>query len=378
MLESIILSYPSLIHLDAPSSDTAGPRSWIQLARTGSFVSKRYGKFAITKDDLSQMSVNFRDITPKSPTELPIDYDHLSMDPKKPGDGIAAGWLKKVELRENGEELWGQVEWTPDAAERIEKKEYRFVSPSFIKDHTHKNGQKIGTTLLAAAITNHPFLEGMQALTLFNFSAMGDLALGDFPPTLTTATLHLAAVGQHVGFKDDASVIPELSDDERSQTYQVKAVIGDGDDQFVRLTTSDGATQIGWFRADQLAPADAQRKQEDGPMPDQKKEIQTMSDINTAAARFERRVNELFTGGRTLRDALDLAQVQDEEGAEAYRLAGLGSEMTPEHAPIVSLSSRTGEGFDQLAERYAVENRVSLREAIHAVGVARPDLAEAR
>ncbi len=35
-----------------------------------------------------------------------------------------------------------------------------------MKDHAHKDGTKIGTTLLAAAITNHPFLEGMQALTL--------------------------------------------------------------------------------------------------------------------------------------------------------------------------------------------------------------------
>ena len=34
---------------------------------------------------------NFTEVTPKAPTELPIDYDHLSMDPQKPGDGIAAG-----------------------------------------------------------------------------------------------------------------------------------------------------------------------------------------------------------------------------------------------------------------------------------------------
>jgi hypothetical protein len=70
----------------------------------------------------------------------------------------------------------------------IENRAYRFVSPSFVKDHTHKDGRKIGTTLLAAAITNHPFLEGMSALTLYSFSAMGDLALVD---TTTTAAPYI-------------------------------------------------------------------------------------------------------------------------------------------------------------------------------------------
>jgi hypothetical protein len=41
-------------------------------------------------------------------------------------------------------------------------------------------------------------------------------------------------------------------------------------------------------------------------------------------------------------------------------------------------SVRPGETFDAVVERYAAEHRVSLREAVHAVGRARPDLAAAR
>lgn len=162
-LDRVILSYPTDL---TNTTDGATPRSYIQLARTGSFVSKRYGNFSITREDLAQMLHNFTNVTPKAPTELPIDYDHLSMDPKKPGDGAAAGWMKKLELRDGGDTLWAEVEWTDDGAERVRKKEYRFISPSFVKGHTHKDGTAIGTTLLAAAITNHPFLEGMKALTL--------------------------------------------------------------------------------------------------------------------------------------------------------------------------------------------------------------------
>ena len=294
-LNRVILSLPSLVSL-AATDDTAAPRSWIQLARTGSFTSSRYGKFAITKDDLSQMLSNFNNITPKAPTELPIDYDHLSMDPKKPGDGIAAGWMKRLELREDGTELWGEIAWTPDAAKRIEAKEYRFVSPSFVKEYTHKDGRKIGTTLLAAAITNHPFLESMHALTLYSFGAMGDLALVDAPATATEET-----------------------------------------------TMQDTKT--------------------------------TETDIEQKAAAFLRRLPKDYTTA----DVLSLSRQYPDEG-EAYRLAGIGAtEVEAVAVPTsINLSVREGDTFDALAMRYAHEHGVSLRQAVHEVGKARPDLAEAR
>jgi hypothetical protein len=71
---------------------------------------------------------------------------------------------------------------------------------------------------------------------------------------------------------------------------------------------------------------------------------------------------------------------QDPDGAESYRLAGLGAEVDTElqPAPMLSLSVRPGESFDSLVARYSSEKNVSLREAIREVGKARPDLAAAR
>lgn len=239
----IVLANPSL--LKAPSAES--PRSWIQLAKTGTFVSNRYGKFEITKTDLSQMLHNFVHVTPKSPTELPVDVDHLSMDPKKPGDGVAAGWMKRLELRDEGEELWAEVEWTPTWAEKIRNKEYRFVSPSFVKDHTHKDGEKIGTTLLAAAITNHPFLEGMKALTLYNFSALGDLAM-----MVSGKVVSLAEVGQRVMVAPGEA----RTQDEVVGTFEVSEMVGDGDDAFIAVKDAQGNIHK-WFRATELLPASA-------------------------------------------------------------------------------------------------------------------------
>lgn len=360
---------PSLLSLSTPAAERTGaPRSWNQLAKTGNFHSARYGQFDITRDDLATMFRNFKEITPQAPTELPIDFDHLSMDPKAPGDGRAAGWLKDVELRADGGELWGLIEWTPEAAGLIKNRAYKFISPSFVKDHVHKDGNAIGTTLLAAAITNHPFLEGMAALTLYSFSAMGDLALTGQP----SKTRHLAVLGQHVTFVPEAARTPELSDEERARIFVVKSTTEAEDGQFVRLATLDGV-EFGWFRVDQLAPAPAAEQTTS-------EESMPTTELSRKAATFAARVKSL-SNSRAARDAFDLAQKDDPEGAEAYRLAGTGREITTEPdvpAQVLTLSVRPSETFDSLATRYSIEKGIPLREAVRAVAVAHPDLAADR
>jgi len=249
-LGDVILAWPKHLNDPAQVQKINSTRSWIQLARTGAFTSNRYGKFSITKDDLSMMLQNFSNVTPMAPTELPIDYDHLSMDPKKPGDGIAAGWMKKLELRANGDELWAEVEWTPTGASRVENGEYRYVSPSFVKDHTHKDGKKIGTTLLAAAITNHPFLEGMSALTLYNFSALGDLAMDAVADA--AVAVNLSEVGQRVMIAPGNA----RTMDETGGSFEIVEVVGQGEDAFLSLQDANGVVHK-WFRSTEVLPATA-------------------------------------------------------------------------------------------------------------------------
>jgi phage I-like protein len=42
----------------------------------------------------------------------------------------AAGWIKELKADDSG--LWGRVEWTATAREMIGRKEYRYLSPSFL------------------------------------------------------------------------------------------------------------------------------------------------------------------------------------------------------------------------------------------------------
>jgi phage I-like protein len=64
--------------------------------------------------------------------DLPVDYDHQNdkPDPKRTGPIPAAGWIKELKAARDG--LWGRIEWTARAAELINAKEYRYISPSFL------------------------------------------------------------------------------------------------------------------------------------------------------------------------------------------------------------------------------------------------------
>ena len=236
-----------VFYLDDPVITTASGsrRSWIQLARTiKDAVSSRYGTFSITKENLSRMLSNFRERVPQAPTKLPIDYDHLSMDPQKPGDGIAAGWLVDMELRDNGNQLWGLVEWTPKAAEAVAAKEYQFVSPSFSRNYTTKDGQKIGPTLLAAAITNHPFLEGMAPLTL---CADGDLAIALTDRGDEDMADEIIAAGKTYKMKDVKGNPVEVDEDEMNNSSLVKQLrdkLPKEGEKVVKMTDSGEQTEV--------------------------------------------------------------------------------------------------------------------------------------
>lgn len=195
----------------AAAEDGKPPASWVQVFKTGKFWDERYGWFSITPKDLAQVEKNFRlgqaTKGEAAPTNLPFDYNHGTSKPSTAELGKASGWMRDVELRADGQELWALVEWTPDAAEMIGDKEYQFVSPTFQFNYTHSNGQKIGTTLLAAAITNRPVLEGMAPLTL---SAACALRLADGSDS----------TGEGDGGDEDEAAEAQFSYDEQRRRVQ--------------------------------------------------------------------------------------------------------------------------------------------------------------
>lgn len=97
--------------------------------------------------------------------ELFIDRDHETFY-MPPGTKItAAGWMKKLEARDDG--IWAFTEWTDSAAAQIAAKEYRYISPVFahdpatgevlsIKHASLTNNPNFELTAVASAVVNNP------------------------------------------------------------------------------------------------------------------------------------------------------------------------------------------------------------------------------
>jgi phage I-like protein len=150
---------------DEPTEE-GNTSSEIQICQTGHYFHWLYGEFDITPTNLRKMQSNDK----KSDRRVVIDYNHSSYS-SDPAQAIAAGWMVKgsLKVRHKGQFLYCTVEWTPLAVQRIKDKEYLFISPEidwkFIEP---KTGIEMGASLMAAALTNRPFLEGMDEVSLSN------------------------------------------------------------------------------------------------------------------------------------------------------------------------------------------------------------------
>jgi phage I-like protein len=89
-----------------------------------------------------------------------VDYEHQTILTAENGQPApAAGWFSRLEWRDTG--LYAvDVEWTQRATNMIEAGEYKYISPVFTYD------KKTGAikSLLNAALTNNPALDGMDAV----------------------------------------------------------------------------------------------------------------------------------------------------------------------------------------------------------------------
>jgi hypothetical protein len=130
----------------------------VQVLKTGTFFDKRYGQFEITASMLQTIKQNYD--TDVRRLELSFDYMHDS-------ENVAAGWVKGLELRETGTQLWAQVEWTPAGTKKLADKEFRYVSADFAQNYIDNETLKeYGPCLLGAALTNRPVIKGMDPITL--------------------------------------------------------------------------------------------------------------------------------------------------------------------------------------------------------------------
>jgi phage I-like protein len=116
----------SLATCDRALAPDGGAPAWVHLFPEGQMTGRDGRVFDLA--DPAALVLAFQ----SGGIDLPVDFEHQNDIPeaKLNGPVPAAGWIK--ELRADAGGLWGRVEWTATAAEMIGRKEYRFLSPSFL------------------------------------------------------------------------------------------------------------------------------------------------------------------------------------------------------------------------------------------------------
>lgn len=150
--------------------DEAGKASSkIQLFKFGVFEHWSGDTFEVNEEFMDQMIANFKKCqeSSKDPDVIAIDYNHGSLS-YGPEEAAASGWIMDLIKEEDG--LYAQVKWTNRARKYIEEEEYKYISPEFTVNPRDEYGEKIeGAFLYAAALTNRPFLKGMDSVKIAAF-----------------------------------------------------------------------------------------------------------------------------------------------------------------------------------------------------------------
>jgi hypothetical protein len=162
--DCLFLSLP-LDLAEALSEGDDNKRVWIQVARSGSWNGHPQGPFRLDSQVFATMIQNFRT---QGDQRIPVDFEHASELPANSGTipmvgAPAQGWI--YDLRINGSNLYGLVEWGDLARQYIEQKKYRGLSPAIrwkCKDRV--TGAAIGPCLTSVALTNQPFIDNMMPL----------------------------------------------------------------------------------------------------------------------------------------------------------------------------------------------------------------------
>jgi phage I-like protein len=132
------------------------PPEWILVLPEGVNRIEEGQPFLVDAEAARLVLASFKDAS----HDMVIDYEHQTMTG---GEAPAAGWIKTLEWRTDGEKpgLWAKVDWTARAAGLIRAKEYRYHSPVLI---IRRESDNRVARLHNVALTNQPRLLDAPAL----------------------------------------------------------------------------------------------------------------------------------------------------------------------------------------------------------------------
>lgn len=176
-----------------------------QIAITGSFNGHPDGSFTFSSASFQQIHDNFY----ASNQVIPVNYEHVS---SSNGARPAIGWVTGVYSKTEGDALYAWIDWIDESTvKQIEDGQYLFISPSInFNAVDEKTGKDIGAKLISVAVTNTPFLKGMEPLVLKEISGSAYLSQKDNNKMLDKNNQEVEmAYGMDVSGSMDMAISPE-------------------------------------------------------------------------------------------------------------------------------------------------------------------------
>ena len=133
-------------------------KTWNRIAYVGSFDGHPSGSFTLD----TQVFKSIVDTFKRQGIPIPADYNH-EIESRAAGGGskIASGWVHDLEQRADG--LYAEIEWTNSARQKIQNKEYAYLSPAVVFDGKDPvSGARIPARLSSIGLTNSPFLKKLK------------------------------------------------------------------------------------------------------------------------------------------------------------------------------------------------------------------------
>lgn len=124
----------------------------IQVIPYGTEIDTSKGKFTLDEECAPLVMAEFS----KQINQMVIDYEHQTLAGT---EAPAAGWITRL-IDKGKDGIWAAVEWTAKAKTYITNKEYKYVSPVFLKRISDNRVLR----LINVALTNQPNIDGMVPL----------------------------------------------------------------------------------------------------------------------------------------------------------------------------------------------------------------------
>jgi len=149
---------PKPILCELGTLDEGATRQRIQVfPGPGDYVHPK-GPFSLSADELHEFADNIN----ARGSDIPLDRDHAFA---KGQSAPAEGWFVPGTATADDNGVTADVDWTPQAADDIRARRYRFISPEFAFQKRLNDGRRVPEpTLLAASLTNRPFFTQMGAI----------------------------------------------------------------------------------------------------------------------------------------------------------------------------------------------------------------------